>query len=120
MNDCAICLSATTEGDCKMTCGHVFHPVCIQTWLMYNTVCPICRCTIESCQHGTLADHDATVLLEIIKSQQSTIQSLKTDAQIAEDTVMALHMRMEVLQQSEHQQQQEALYYLLVGTFGDD
>jgi hypothetical protein len=86
---------------------------------MYNTVCPICRSTIKSCQHGTLADHDATVLMGIIKSQQSTIQSLKTDAQIAEDTALALHMRMEVHQQSEHEQQQEALYFLLVGTFGE-
>jgi hypothetical protein len=85
---------------------------------MYNTVCPICRSTIESCQHGTLVDHDATVLLEIIKSQQSTIQSLKTDAQITEDSAMALFMRMELLQQSAHEHQQEALYYLL--TFGDD
>lgn len=45
--DCAVCLEEFQEGDTvKVTpqCGHVFHPRCIDTWLINHVTCPVCRC----------------------------------------------------------------------------
>lgn len=30
----------------KLVCGHMFHNICIQTWLRYKSQCPLCRTTI--------------------------------------------------------------------------
>ncbi|KAK9158717.1 hypothetical protein Scep_005291 [Stephania cephalantha] len=44
--NCAICLS---EFECKEVvkkipfCGHVFHPKCIEMWLLDHPSCPLCR-----------------------------------------------------------------------------
>lgn len=44
--DCAVCLSEFLEKD-KLrllpTCGHAFHINCIDTWLLSNSTCPLCR-----------------------------------------------------------------------------
>ncbi|EPS74383.1 hypothetical protein M569_00375, partial [Genlisea aurea] len=44
--DCSICLSEFQEGEkVKLIpyCGHVFHPICIDTWLSAHVTCPLCR-----------------------------------------------------------------------------
>ncbi|CAH9088077.1 unnamed protein product [Cuscuta epithymum] len=47
--DCAVCLSEFLEND-KLrllpTCGHAFHINCIDTWLLSNSTCPLCRGTL--------------------------------------------------------------------------
>ncbi|XP_050379010.1 RING-H2 finger protein ATL47-like [Argentina anserina] len=44
--DCAICLCEFSEPD-KLRllphCGHAFHMDCIDTWLLSNSTCPLCR-----------------------------------------------------------------------------
>ncbi|GAB4836628.1 hypothetical protein Ancab_001541 [Ancistrocladus abbreviatus] len=44
--DCAVCLSEFSEKD-KLRllplCGHAFHMNCIDTWLLSNSTCPLCR-----------------------------------------------------------------------------
>ncbi|VFQ91904.1 unnamed protein product [Cuscuta campestris] len=44
--DCAVCLSEFLEKD-KLrllpSCGHAFHINCIDTWLLSNSTCPLCR-----------------------------------------------------------------------------
>nr|GMD54787.1 RING-H2 finger protein ATL46-like [Ipomoea batatas] len=44
--DCAVCLGEFLEKD-KLrllpTCGHAFHINCIDTWLLSNSTCPLCR-----------------------------------------------------------------------------
>lgn len=44
--ECSICLSEF-EPNAEvnhLTCGHVFHSVCLEKWLNYwNTTCPLCR-----------------------------------------------------------------------------
>ena len=45
---CAVCLSAFVEKEeIKVIprCGHVFHPNCIDSWLLSHGSCPLCRCT---------------------------------------------------------------------------
>ncbi|KAG1361334.1 RING-H2 finger protein ATL57 [Cocos nucifera] len=45
---CVVCL-ADFEGKEKVKlipgCGHVFHPQCIDSWLISKGSCPICRCS---------------------------------------------------------------------------
>ncbi|KAK4746706.1 hypothetical protein SAY87_025743 [Trapa incisa] len=49
--DCAVCLCEFTEKD-KLrllpTCRHAFHINCIDTWLLSNSTCPLCRGTLFS------------------------------------------------------------------------
>ncbi|XP_071710804.1 RING-H2 finger protein ATL46 [Rutidosis leptorrhynchoides] len=44
--DCAVCLCEFSEND-KLrllpTCSHAFHINCIDTWLLSNSTCPLCR-----------------------------------------------------------------------------
>ncbi|XP_038984042.1 RING-H2 finger protein ATL46-like [Phoenix dactylifera] len=44
--DCAVCLSEFAAND-KLRllpfCGHAFHIICIDTWLLSNSTCPLCR-----------------------------------------------------------------------------
>ncbi|GAA0183612.1 ubiquitin-protein ligase [Lithospermum erythrorhizon] len=44
--DCAVCLSSFSVKD-KLrllpTCSHAFHINCIDTWLLSNSTCPLCR-----------------------------------------------------------------------------
>lgn len=47
--DCAVCLCEFTHND-KLrllpTCSHAFHITCIDTWLLSNSTCPLCRATL--------------------------------------------------------------------------
>lgn len=47
--DCAVCLSEFTESDqlrLLPMCSHAFHLSCIDTWLLSNSSCPLCRGTL--------------------------------------------------------------------------
>ncbi|KGN51821.1 RING-H2 finger protein ATL46 [Cucumis sativus] len=48
--DCAVCLCEFSELD-KLrllpTCSHAFHIDCIDTWLLSNSTCPLCRGTLH-------------------------------------------------------------------------
>ncbi|KAM7267948.1 hypothetical protein ACFE04_010114 [Oxalis oulophora] len=44
--DCAVCLENFKAGEkCRLLpiCRHSFHSDCIETWLLENPICPICR-----------------------------------------------------------------------------
>ncbi|CAN4079268.1 unnamed protein product [Withania somnifera] len=47
--DCSVCLCEFSEKD-KLrllpTCSHAFHINCIDTWLLSNSTCPLCRATL--------------------------------------------------------------------------
>lgn len=47
--DCAVCLCEFSDED-KLrllpACSHAFHIQCIDTWLLSNTTCPLCRGTL--------------------------------------------------------------------------
>ncbi|XP_059644313.1 RING-H2 finger protein ATL47-like [Cornus florida] len=47
--DCAVCLCAFSEQDMLRLlpmCSHAFHINCIDTWLLSNSTCPLCRGTL--------------------------------------------------------------------------
>lgn len=49
--DCAVCLCEFSDSDVLRLlplCGHAFHIQCIDTWLLSNSTCPLCRNLIIS------------------------------------------------------------------------
>lgn len=47
--DCAVCLCEFAGEDrlrLLPLCGHAFHIGCIDTWLLSNSTCPLCRCAL--------------------------------------------------------------------------
>ncbi|CAA7036077.1 unnamed protein product [Microthlaspi erraticum] len=52
--DCAVCLCEFSEDD-KLRllpiCSHAFHIDCIDTWLLSNSTCPLCRGTLYPLGH---------------------------------------------------------------------
>lgn len=44
-NKCVICQYDFKEGEntTELSCGHVFHSECVDTWLSKNKVCPLCQ-----------------------------------------------------------------------------
>lgn len=49
--DCAVCLCEFSQEDnlrLLPTCSHAFHIDCIDTWLLSNSTCPLCRGTLYS------------------------------------------------------------------------
>uniref|UniRef100_A0A803KQJ2 RING-type E3 ubiquitin transferase n=1 Tax=Chenopodium quinoa TaxID=63459 RepID=A0A803KQJ2_CHEQI len=47
--ECAVCLTKFEDDDSLRLiprCDHVFHPDCIDAWLVGHTTCPVCRCNL--------------------------------------------------------------------------
>ncbi|RRT57913.1 hypothetical protein B296_00028212 [Ensete ventricosum] len=70
---CVVCLGEFEEKERVKViprCGHVFHPSCIDAWLVSSGSCPICRCSdvITSCSTsrviGLLAEGAAAAAAE--------------------------------------------------------
>ncbi|EDS30900.1 predicted protein [Culex quinquefasciatus] len=40
---CPICMEAVESRGKFLTCGHLFHDTCIDSWLTSRTSCPLCR-----------------------------------------------------------------------------
>lgn len=54
--DCAVCLCEFAEKDqlrLLPMCSHAFHINCIDTWLLSNSTCPLCRDTLFNPQFST-------------------------------------------------------------------
>ncbi|XP_071385059.1 E3 ubiquitin-protein ligase RNF128-like [Centroberyx affinis] len=45
---CAVCIDGYKAGEAVtvLTCGHIFHKVCIEPWLLEKRTCPMCKCDI--------------------------------------------------------------------------
>ncbi|CAK9194386.1 unnamed protein product, partial [Sphagnum troendelagicum] len=64
--DCAVCLSEFGEEDrlrLLPKCKHCFHLDCIDTWLLSNSTCPLCR---QSLLPGETADEEELELLKAL------------------------------------------------------
>ncbi|CAM9340197.1 unnamed protein product [Phaeothamnion confervicola] len=51
---CAICLLNFAKGDqlVRVTCAHVFHCECVDTWLARHVTCPLCGLSLETLAAG--------------------------------------------------------------------
>ncbi|KAI3761357.1 hypothetical protein L1987_51771 [Smallanthus sonchifolius] len=50
MVECVVCLERFKNGEkCKLlpNCNHSFHGECIDSWLIKNGACPICRAVVD-------------------------------------------------------------------------
>jgi hypothetical protein len=47
---CAICQDYTNDGVLRTIniCEHTFHAICIDTWLVKNNYCPLCKVNLAS------------------------------------------------------------------------
>jgi len=45
--NCAICQEKIERGK-KLPCGHIFHLKCLQDWMRYRQICPMCRTELTS------------------------------------------------------------------------
>ncbi|KAJ9167930.1 hypothetical protein P3X46_019518 [Hevea brasiliensis] len=45
---CMVCMEGfeSSIGGKRVPCGHVYHSVCISSWLSHSNSCPLCRCNI--------------------------------------------------------------------------
>ncbi|KAG9147628.1 hypothetical protein Leryth_015713 [Lithospermum erythrorhizon] len=59
--DCAVCLCEFSEQD-KLRllplCSHAFHMDCIDTWLLSNSTCPLCRGVLFTSMENPIYDFD--------------------------------------------------------------
>ncbi|PKA63099.1 RING-H2 finger protein ATL44 [Apostasia shenzhenica] len=59
--ECAVCLEGFQGGDrCRQlpSCGHSFHALCVDSWLMKSRVCPICRRSVCQRVGGSMFSGD--------------------------------------------------------------
>lgn len=57
--ECAVCLSEFEDHETLRllpACNHVFHPVCIDTWLRSRVTCPVCRAKLAPVTTGLVDD----------------------------------------------------------------
>lgn len=46
MSPCSICFEMISEqSEITTNCNHLFHEICLQTWLLQHDTCPLCRKT---------------------------------------------------------------------------
>ncbi|KAL3642461.1 hypothetical protein CASFOL_013276 [Castilleja foliolosa] len=61
--DCAVCLCGFSDGDKLKSipnCNHAFHVHCIETWLLSNSTCPLCRSLIGNNNNNNNSSNSTT------------------------------------------------------------
>uniref|UniRef100_A0A803PE19 RING-type E3 ubiquitin transferase n=1 Tax=Cannabis sativa TaxID=3483 RepID=A0A803PE19_CANSA len=83
--DCAVCLCEFSEQD-KLRllplCSHAFHIDCIDTWLLSNSTCPLCRELQVALQHkrgGGVGGNGGSNSLRIPKGRSGTSRNCLID-----------------------------------------
>ncbi|CAL9247225.1 unnamed protein product [Arabidopsis halleri] len=69
--DCAVCLNEFSDAD-KLrllpVCSHAFHLHCIDTWLLSNSTCPLCRRSLST--SNVCYNHAETLVVPLSGHQQ--------------------------------------------------
>eukprot|EP00116_Pleurobrachia_bachei_P004779 sb/3465041/ len=67
LGSCPICTEPLKDGVVATKCGHVFHELCVATWLANNRQCPTCRATAStrSLLKLFLASNDESIVVHI-------------------------------------------------------
>ncbi|GKV07674.1 hypothetical protein SLEP1_g19420 [Rubroshorea leprosula] len=90
--DCAVCLDNFKIGEkCRLLplCKHSFHAQCVDSWLLRNPICPICRTRADHGKTGLLAGEESSRFsdTDVINSRQR--QSAET-RHSSNDTIIGL------------------------------
>ena len=50
LGECPICFDTLTTGDIgfRLTCQHMFHRDCLETWLLRTATCPLCKTEVRA------------------------------------------------------------------------
>ena len=43
IKECSICYEEISENEKVLSCGHIYHKQCIDSWTRINPICPYCR-----------------------------------------------------------------------------
>jgi hypothetical protein len=71
---CSICLEQTEKKNVTTTaCGHMFCTSCLLKHLAVRNTCPNCRTEIESARAAAIEPLNATVVANIIREEETTI-----------------------------------------------
>lgn len=90
--DCAVCLDDFKIGEkCRLLplCKHSFHAQCVDSWLLRNPICPICRTSADHGKTGLIAREEGSRFsnTDVINSRQR--QSAET-SHSSNDTIIGL------------------------------
>lgn len=80
------------EEICELSCKHIFHSKCIQTWKITSDTCPQCRVAIECKNHSI---HSTNVLTEIIVQQAKIISDIKKESTNMSEELLAYRIEHE-------------------------
>lgn len=73
--DCVVCLCEFSPYD-KLrlipVCSHAFHTHCIDTWLLSNSTCPLCRVNLNT--ESELTDHNAPFEVNCVNVSTNSIE----------------------------------------------
>ena len=71
---CSICFDQTGKKNVTITeCGHIFCASCLLKNLTLRNTCPICRAEIESARAPAIEPLNATIVANIIREEETTI-----------------------------------------------
>ena len=80
---CSICLEQTEKKNVTITeCGHKFCTTCLLKHLAVRNTCPNCRTEIESARAPAIEPLNATVVANIIRDEETTIDMTRRIAVI--------------------------------------
>lgn len=94
---CVVCLDDFEDREAVKVipaCGHVFHPQCIDQWLVVHRSCPVCRCSRiygggdngSECRcsriywggdNGSESDEDGTIATEVGSAEAQVVVRLE-------------------------------------------
>lgn len=76
--DCAVCLCEFSPDD-KLRlipiCSHAFHTHCIDTWLLSNSTCPLCRVNLGT-DHRLCNNHNGRSMENVVNVPTSNIERI--------------------------------------------
>ncbi|WOH09278.1 hypothetical protein DCAR_0728734 [Daucus carota subsp. sativus] len=90
--DCAVCLSKFEPNDqlrLLPLCCHAFHAECIDTWLVSNLTCPLCRSTVHPSQSDALDKilPDRTNRSNSFRVEIGSVSRRRSDDEVSGDAV---------------------------------
>uniref|UniRef100_A0ABK9NG65 RING-type domain-containing protein n=1 Tax=Glossina morsitans morsitans TaxID=37546 RepID=A0ABK9NG65_GLOMM len=99
---CSICADAfhSLETVACITCGHIFHDVCIRNWMERSNLCPICRCFYSNIKKVYL-NFDANMDGDVRNND------LKIKLQQSENTIKTLREKIEEMDKQYRDLQEE-------------